>query len=85
MFYKIILVGKRNFEINVYYLYKFITEENIIKIKDETQINIDINELSKEINLKGLFLKEILDNKNNENIDENTAEKIIEIGLNVLK
>ena len=85
MFYKIILVGKRNFEINTYYLYRFITEENIIKIKDETQINIDINELSREINLKGLFLKEILDNKNNENIDENTAEKIIEIGLNVLK
>ena len=79
MFYKIILVGKRNFEINTYYLYKFITEE------DETQINIDINELSREINLKGLFLKEILDDKNNENIDENTAEKIIEIGLNVLK
>lgn len=85
MFYKIILVEKRNFEINAYYLYRFITEENIIKIKDETQINIDINELSKEINLKGLFLKEILDDKNNENIDENTAEKIIEIGLNVLK
>ena len=85
MFYKIILVGKRNFEINTYYLYKFITEENIIKIKDETQINIDINELSKEINLKGLFIKEILDDKNNEKIDENTAEKIIEIGLNVLK
>lgn len=85
IFYKIILIGKRNFEINIYYLYQFITNENIIKIKDETQINLDIEKLSEEINLKGLFLKEILNDKNNKIINTDTAEKIIEIGLNILK
>ena len=85
LFYKIILVGKRNFEINVYELYKFILKENIIKIKDETKINIDIDKLSQEINLKGIFLKEILNNVENKNIDRNISEKIIEIGLEVLK
>ena len=85
IFYKIILIGKRNFEINTYYLYQFITNENIIKIKDETQINLDIVKLSEEINLKGLFLKEILNDKNNKIINKDIAEKIIEIGLNILK
>lgn len=84
-FYKIILVGKRNFEINIYYLYKFILKENIIKIKDKTQINIDIQKKAEEINLKGIFLNEILNDEKNGKIDKNTAEKIIEIGLNVLK
>lgn len=85
IFYKIILTGKRNFEINIYHLYKFILNENIIKIKDETEINIDINKISKEINLRGLFLREILDDEEKEIIDKNTAEKIIEIGLKLLK
>lgn len=85
IFYKIILVGKRNFEINIYHLYPFILKENIMKIKDETQINIDIHKLAEEINLKGLFLKEILEDINSGKINEEKAEKIIEIGLEVLK
>ena len=85
VFYKIILIGKRNFEIDVYNLYKFILSDNIIKIKDKTEINIDINKLSEEINLKGLFLKEILQDIKEEKIDKNISEKIIEIGLDVLK
>lgn len=84
-FYKIILTGKRNFEINVYHLYPFILKENIIKIKDETTINININELAKEINLKGLFLKEILEDIKSGKINQEKAEKIIEIGLDILK
>lgn len=85
IFYKIILKGKRNFEINIYDLYGFLENENMIKIKDETEINIDINSLSEEINLKGIFLKEILEDEKNKKIEKNIAEKIIEIGLNILK
>ena len=85
IFYKIILRGKRNFEINVYNLYKFILSENIIKIKDETEINIDINKMSEEINLKGLFLKEILNDEAEGKLNKNMVDKIIEIGLEVLK
>lgn len=85
IFYKIILKGKRNFEIDVYELYEFLQHENIIKIKDETEINVDINKLSQEMNLKGIFLKEILEDIESEKIEKNMAEKIIEIGLNSLK
>lgn len=85
VFYKIILKGKRNFEIDVYELYEFLQHENIIKIKDETEINVDINKLSQEMNLKGIFLKEILEDIESEKIEKNMAEKIIEIGLNSLK
>lgn len=84
-FYKIILIGKRNFEINSYDLYEFLQHENIIKIKDKTEINVDINKLSQEINLRGIFLKEILNDEKNGKIEKNMAEKIIEIGLNILK
>lgn len=85
IFYKIILVGKRNFELNIYYLYQFILSENIIKIKDGTAINIDTYKMSQEMNLKGLFLKEILKDEADGKIDKNISEKIIEIGLDVLK
>lgn len=84
IFYKVILIGKRNFEINIYYLYKFILNENIIKIKNQTEINVDVYKMSQEINLKGLFLKEVLENERNKNITQDMAEKIIEIGLNAL-
>ena len=85
VFYKIILKGKRNFEINVYDLYEFLQHENIIKIKDETEINVDIDKLSTEINLKGIFLKEVLEDMSNGKIEKNMAEKIIEIGLDYLQ
>ena len=84
-YYKINLIGKRNFEINCYYLYKFILKENIIKIKDKTEINYNIEKISEENNLKGLFLKEILEDERNNILEKNIAEKIIEIGLEILK
>lgn len=84
VFYKIILKGKRNFEINSYDLYEFLQYENIIKIKDETEINIDIEQLSQEKNLKGIFLKEVLKDMSDGKIEKNMAEKIIEIGLGSL-
>lgn len=84
-FYKIILVGKRNFEINPYSLYPFIQNPNIIKIKDETKMNIDIQKISEEVNLKGLFVKEILEDVKIGKIDSKISEKILELGLEVLE
>lgn len=46
-FYKIYLTGKRKFEIDLNNLKKFITQENIIKIKNKTKPDIDIEEISK--------------------------------------
>ena len=50
-FYKIILTGKRKFEININQLKKVITNENIIKIKNKTKPDLDIEEISKRTTL----------------------------------
>lgn len=83
--YKIILTGKRNFEINIYDLYKYELNERIIKIKDNTKPNYDIEKISKENTLKGLFVKEILEEMNQKNYDEGIIEKALEIGMEILE
>jgi len=83
-YYKIILTGKRNFEINTYKLYKQIEIKNIIKIKDKTKINYNLEEISNDISLKGIFAKEMLKKLENKNIDKEIIEKAIEIGMDVL-
>ena len=57
---KIILIGKRNFEIDKYELYKLLTNERIIKVKDHTKIQYDLEKMANTHTLKGLFVKEIL-------------------------
>ena len=85
---EIILVGKRNFEINIYELYKLILNNKIIKIKNKTKINYDLNKLANENTLKGLFSKEMLEKLNNENLtadEKEILEKAIEIGMDALE
>ena len=84
---EIILIGKRNFEINKYELYKLISNEKIIKIKNKTKINYDLNKLANENTLKGLFAKEMLKKLNDENISieqKEIIENAIEIGFEAL-
>lgn len=85
-FYKIILVGKKNFNINTYELLKIIKPENIIKIKDHTTTRYNINEIAKQISLKGLFAKQILE-KIEKTEDEEAKDELIrafEIGMEIL-
>lgn len=85
--YKIILTGKRNFEINTHELYKYNLNEKIIKIKDKTKPNFDLEKLSNETTLKGLFANEILERLNKCQTEEERKilEKAIEIGIDVLE
>lgn len=85
IFYKLILIGDKNFEINTYNLFQFILNKNIIKIKDNTKIKINLDEISKNNNLKGLFVKEILDELNANNYDKKLLEAALEIGLENIK
>ena len=84
IYYKIILIGDKNFEINIYNLFKYINNENIIKIKNKTELKIDLEEISKNNNLKGLFVKEILEEFNKNNYDKKLLENALEIGLNLI-
>ena len=85
VFYKLILIGDKNFEINIYNLFKFISNENIIKIKNNTKLKINLEEISKNNNLKGLFVKEILEELNKHNYDKEMLNDVLEIGLEVIK
>ena len=84
VFYKIILIGDKNFEINIYKLFQFISNENIIKIKNKTKLKIDLKEIAKNNNLKGLFVKEILEELNKNNYDKKILENALEIGLEMI-
>ena len=84
-FYEIYLVGNRNFEIDLYSLKKLVVINNIIKVKDETKLAINLDEISKDNTLKGLFVREILSRMNDENYDKETLEKALEIGLEILE
>lgn len=85
---EIVLKGNRNFEINIYELLKLILNDRIIKIKDRTKIGYDLEKLSNETTLKGLFIKELKDKLNDQNLnmeEKEIIEKAIEIGLDVLE
>ena len=84
---EIILIGKRNFEIDKYEIDKLISNDKIIKIKDKTKINYDLKNLANENTLKGLFAKEMFKRLNNIEIsdeDKEIIEKAIEIGFDAL-
>ena len=83
--YKIILNGKRNFEINIYNLYKYELNEKIIKIKNKTKPNYNIEEIAKENSLRGLFAKEILEEIKKENYNKEIIENALEIGMEILE
>lgn len=78
--YKVILVGERNFPININLK---LLQNGIIKIKDRTKLKVYISE--NNYTLKGLFLKMLNEKKNNNKIDEQTYEHILEIGMQVLE
>ena len=83
--YEIELVGNRNFEINIREIFKLITNNNILKIKDNTKLKYNLEEIKNEKTLRGLFVKEMI-KKQDENIySEDEINKAIEIGLNSLK
>ena len=63
---------------------KLNSRENIVKIKDKTKVGIDIERIAEENNVRGIFVRNMLERKERENLDEDFIEKAIEIGLEVL-
>lgn len=83
-FYKINLVGTRNFEININEINKLNNNKNILKIKNKTIIEYDIEDISKETTLKGMFAKEILEQIKNYPLKKDFFSEVFEIGLEIL-
>ena len=82
--YKVILKGKRNFEIDTRELIRVLSHENILKIKDETKIAYDIEDLISQNNLKGLFVKEVYQMYKDGLCSEEEYQKAIDIGLEAM-
>jgi DNA repair exonuclease SbcCD nuclease subunit len=82
--YKIILCGKRNFDIDTREILKLISVPNVLKIKDTTKINYDLEEISKENNLRGIFVREVLKMQASGEFTEEEIQKAIEIGLEAM-
>ena len=83
-FYKIILIGKKNYFIDEKKILKLINKQNILKIKNHTKIKYDLEKLSQEESLRGYFIKEML-KKLQTAEDKKIIEDAIEIGLEALE
>lgn len=82
--YKLVLIGNRNFDINTREILNVISSENILKIKDLTKINCDLEAISRENNLRGIFVREALKKLKTGEYTEKEIEKAIEIGLDAM-
>ena len=82
-YYKIKLIGKRNFELIEKNILELTNRDNILKIKNLTQEKYNIKEIAKELSLKGIFANEILEKINiTEDINEKKdLLKAFEIGM----
>lgn len=80
-FLKIILTGKRNIEINDKKICKLISNENILKVEDKTETKYNFEQLATQNNLKGIFVKKMIQKLKDENYDQGEVERAIEIGL----
>ncbi len=80
-FIKIIFEGKKNIEINENEICKLIANENILKIEDKSEIKYNFDQLAMQNNLKGIFVKRMLERLNEEGADEKAIKKAMEIGL----
>lgn len=85
-FYKIILIGRRSFNINEDKLLELININSIIRIKNHTEIKYDIKQIASQISLKGLFAKKILEQINNTENEEEIKQLLsaFEIGMDAI-
>lgn len=83
-FYKINLTGARKFEININEIKKMILKDTILKVKNRTKLDINIQEISKETTLAGMFVKEIMEELEKGSYDREYLMDVLEIGMQIL-
>ena len=84
-FYKIILQGRKNLEINQKRICKLLTCKNILKVKDKTEIEYDFDNMVKQKNLKGIFVKNLLEKIKENPEEKNRIEEALKIGLKMFE
>lgn len=82
---KIILNGERNFEININKILPLINYKNILKIKNNTKIKYQLEEILKENTIRSIFVKKILKKYEQQEITKQDMEMVLEIGLEAMQ
>ena len=83
-YYEYIFVGNKNIEINTNKILKLIEDKKVIKLKDQSTLKHDLEQISKEKSLKGIFVKQLLDEIKEDESNREEILRTIEIGLNVM-
>lgn len=86
-YYKIRLQGeiREDFIIDKDILIKYINQDfYFVKVEDNTTLKINLENVSKEYSLKGLYAKEMLEIIENKLVDEEIANMALRYGLKVL-
>lgn len=84
-FYKIILQGSKNYEINPKRICKLLAGKNILKIKDKTDVEYEYSKLAEQKNLKGIFVKNLLSEMKENPEEKNRIEEALKIGLKMFE
>lgn len=88
IYLKVELIGNRNFEIDIYDIIKYLSNNQIIKIKDFTKLAYNLEKIQNENTLRGLFAEKMNEKLKSEELTEeqkNIIEKAIEIGFEALQ
>ena len=83
-YYEYLLSGNKNINMDINKILKYIEDRKVIKLKDISKLKYDLKQISKERNLKGIFVKEVLEQIKEDNSNKEEMYKIIEIGLNAM-
>ena len=84
-FYKILLKGTNNIEINPQRICKLVDKKNILKIKNYTRTKCDFDNIAKQKNLKGIFVKNLIEQMKANPEDEESIKQALEIGLKLFE
>ena len=82
--YKAILVGSRSFDIDIRKILRLLEKTNVLKVKDNTTLDFDIERIVNEKNLKGFYVQEVLKRYDEGLCTEEECQKAIEIVLNLM-
>jgi DNA repair protein SbcD/Mre11 len=84
-FYKIILKGTKKIELNETRICKLTQKDMILKVRDKTETEYNIDNLAMQKNLKGMFVKNLLEKLKSDPQEEDSIKKAMEIGLKLFK
>ena len=84
-FYKIILKGTKKIELNETRICKLTQKDMILKVRDKTETEYNIDNLAMQKNLKGMFVKNLVEKLKSDPQEEDSIKKAMEIGLKLFE